>query len=225
MEQYLTAIRSSWVDLCRLQMEREGHHYEFSSTVLYYYSGLNLSILFQMKIAITQRQTIINGITYDCLEPGWYRLFNQHKVIIVPNLIYVDLDVDMLILSGGDLSKDRSQTELACYNYANDHHIPVLGVCHGAFVINYLHGGLNKEISGHRNVMHSVEMEKQIHVVNSYHDIGIHTLGDDLECIATNEGSIEAFKHKTRPQWGILWHPERMEDPVLPAELKELING
>jgi gamma-glutamyl-gamma-aminobutyrate hydrolase PuuD len=178
-----------------------------------------------MKIAITQRQTIINGIVYDCLEQGWYRLFKNHELIIVPNLVYVDLDADMLVLTGGDNTESRFQTELVCYSYADDHNIPVLGVCHGAFMINYLHGGLNKEVKGHRNVMHSINMEKQTYMVNSYHDIGIYSLGDNLESIAVNEDSIEAFKHETKPIWGLVWHPERMEDPVLPLELKELING
>jgi N5-(cytidine 5'-diphosphoramidyl)-L-glutamine hydrolase len=178
-----------------------------------------------MKIAITQRQTVINGITYDCLEQGWYRLFRKHELIIVPNLIHLDLDIDMLVLSGGDTTEARFQTELMCYNHADDHNIPVLGVCHGAFLINYLHGGLNKEINGHRNVMHSIEMEGQSQMINSYHNIGIYSLGDDLESIATHEDGIEGFKHATKPIWGLVWHPERMDDPVLPSDLKELLNG
>jgi gamma-glutamyl-gamma-aminobutyrate hydrolase PuuD len=178
-----------------------------------------------MKIAITQRQTVINGITYDCLEQGWYQLFNQHELIIVPNLIYIDLDVDMLVLSGGDQTEARLETELVCYTYAIENNIPILGVCHGAFFLNYLYGGLNEEISGHRNVMHSIEMEKQTFLVNSYHDVGIYTLGDELVTVATAEDHVEAFKHQSLNMWGLLWHPERMNDPVLPAELKELIYG
>ena len=178
-----------------------------------------------MKIGITQRQTVINGIVYDCLEQGWYRLFKDHELIIIPNLIDIDLDIDMLVLTGGNNTEARFQTELTCYGYADDHKIPVLGVCHGAFVINYLHGGLNKEVDGHRNIMHSIDMEGQTHLVNSYHDIGIYSLGDDLESIAESENNVEAFKHKTQPVWGLVWHPERMDDPVLPTDLRELIYG
>jgi putative glutamine amidotransferase len=178
-----------------------------------------------MKIGITQRQTMINGIVYDCLEQGWYRLFKDHELIIIPNLIDIDLDIDMLVLTGGNNTEARFQTELTCYGYADDHNIPVLGICHGAFVINYLHGGLNKEVAGHRNIMHSINMEGQTHLVNSYHDVGIYSLGDDLEAIAESENNVEAFKHKTQPIWGLVWHPERMDDPVLPTDLRELIYG
>ena len=39
-----------------------------------------------------------------------------------------------------------------------------------------------------------------------------------------SEGNPEAFKHKTLPIYGMLWHPERMENPVLPPEVKKLLD-
>ena len=38
------------------------------------------------------------------------------------------------------------------------------------------------------------------------------------------EGNPEAFKHNTLPIYGMLWHPERMDDPVLPPEVKKLLD-
>ena len=50
-------------------------------------------------------------------------------------------------------------------------------------------------------------------------------LADCLEPIAFDDnGVVEAFKHKELPQWGIVWHPERMVTPVLPVEVKEILN-
>jgi putative glutamine amidotransferase len=178
-----------------------------------------------MKIAITQRQTTINNNIYDCLEQGWYHLFRRHEIIVVPNLINIDLDVDMLVLSGGDYSSQRFQTEVICYNYANKYNLPILGVCHGAFFLNYLYDGINKSIEGHRNVEHEIIMENSLMLVNSYHEEAIYTLGDGLKPIAYADDSIEGFKHETNPVWGLVWHPERMEIPVLPTELLELINA
>ena len=68
-------------------------------------------------------------------------------------------------------------------------------------------------------------MEGQTHNVNSYHKTCIEELGNDLDPIAWNGKHVEAFKHKTKPIWGLLWHPERMDIPVLPKELEDLIYG
>ena len=177
-----------------------------------------------MKIAITQRQTEINGIVHDCLDPNWYTMLSQHEVIAVPNLVGLDLQVDMLIISGGENTQARSLTELICWSEALKKGLPVVGICHGAFLLNYLHDGLNKELSGHRDGDHTVYMEGKTHTVNSFHDVGIYTLGEELAPVATGEdGSCEAFKHRMLPIWGIVWHPERMETPVFPKELKELL--
>jgi gamma-glutamyl-gamma-aminobutyrate hydrolase PuuD len=38
------------------------------------------------------------------------------------------------------------------------------------------------------------------------------------------DGNIEGFKHNTKPIWGLVWHPEMMEVPVLPEELNTLLG-
>ena len=179
-----------------------------------------------MKIAITQRQVEINGIIYDCLEQGWYNLFLGHEVIPIPNLNNIALDVDLLVISGGETTEDRYQTEVACLIWATENDVPILGVCHGAFLLNYLHGGINsKDIAGHYNTEHEIRMEGKMHIVNSYHRMAIDELGIDLEPVAHCNDVVEAFKHTKRNIWGMVWHPERMDNPVLPTDLRELING
>ncbi len=212
------------MDLCCYTMGRKSVIAKLLTTGIDYYSWVNLSILFPMKIAITQRQSEINGVTHDCLDPAWYTMLSSHELIPVPNLIGLDIQVDMLIFSGGDNSKARSLAELICWSSAMKKEIPVLGVCHGAFLLNYLHDGLNKEVTGHRNIGHTIEMENKTHTVNSFHDVGIYTLGKDLETVAIGmDGSCEAFKHRDKNIWGLVWHPERMEIPVFPKDLSELL--
>ena len=179
-----------------------------------------------MKIAITQRQTEINGFVHDCLDPNWYSLLKDHELIIVPNLINIDLDidVDMLIISGGNHTEARYKTELVVCDWAMRNGIPILGVCHGAFFLNYAFKGIDAKVEGHRGKDHAVIMEGQEYIVNSYHDICIYELGKDLTPIARTDAHVEAFKHKDLPIWGIVWHPERMENPVLPKEIKDLLD-
>lgn len=177
-----------------------------------------------MKIAISQRQIEINGIVYDCLEQGWYHLFVNHEIIPLPNLSNIAIDVDMLVLSGGENTEDRYQTEVACSLWAIENDIPILGVCHGAFLLNYLHSGINaKDIKNHHNTEHEIRMEGKTYTVNSYHHMAIDELGIDLDPIAHCDAMVEGFKHRNRDIWGLVWHPERMDVPVLPSDLKDLI--
>lgn len=178
-----------------------------------------------MKIAITQRQLSINGLAYDCLEQGWYRLLADHEISPIPNISNFDIDADLLILSGGNSSEDRYRTELACIRWAEENNVPVLGVCHGAFFLNFVYDGVNHAVEHHQNTRHNVVMENETYNVNSYHTMGIYELGSNLEAIAYCEDQVEAFKHKTKDIWGLVWHPERMVTPVMPFELKELLLG
>lgn len=178
-----------------------------------------------MKIAISQRQVEINGFVYDCLEQGWYKFFLGHEIIPIPNLNNIGLNVDMLVLSGGETTDARYNTEVACTAWAIENNVPILGVCHGAFLLNFLYSGVNAKTLGHQNTNHTVHMEGQEYTVNSYHQLMIHELGLGLDAIAHCENVVEGFKHSQLPVWGLVWHPERMDVPVLPNDLKELIRG
>lgn len=60
--------------------------------------------------------------------------------------------------------------------------------------------------------------------MNSFHNNQIIETGPDLQAIARAEdGGIEAFKHISKPVWGLVWHPERMKDPVLPSDLRRFL--
>jgi putative glutamine amidotransferase len=181
-----------------------------------------------MKIAISQREEIIGQSeqSYDCLAKTWYTFLNKHEIIPIPNVIVDrDYDFDMLILSGGNASLARLHTELKLYNYALDNNKPILGVCHGAFFLCEITGGTCGDIEGHRGEEHVVRMEGHNTIVNSWHGSNIITVGPDYTTIATDlDGNIEGFKHNTKPIWGLVWHPEMMEVPVLPEELNTLLD-
>jgi gamma-glutamyl-gamma-aminobutyrate hydrolase PuuD len=45
-----------------------------------------------------------------------------------------------------------------------------------------------------------------------------------MEILAVDESNnIEAFKHKQYPIYGVVWHPERMEVPILPKQIQEIL--
>lgn len=178
-----------------------------------------------MKIAITQRELTVRGITYDCLEHGWFHFLQEHEIIPVPNVPNIDIDVDMIVFSGGDNTDNRSNTEKMLFDYAIKNHLPILGVCHGAFLLNRIFGGSNHSILGHQNTEHPIKIGQEFYIVNSYHSGCILNLGDELEAFAWADEFVEGFKHRTLPIWGLVWHPERMEHPIIPQDLKDILYG
>jgi gamma-glutamyl-gamma-aminobutyrate hydrolase PuuD len=180
-----------------------------------------------MKIAITQRPTTINGFDYDATSQGWYNLLPKHKILPIANHETIDsIDFDMLIISGGEDSTTRHFVEQQYFELALEQNKPVLGVCHGAFFINEYFGGLTKNIENHQGVEHSVFLEGNLHTVNSYHKLAIDKLSKNLAAVSRDTSSnVEAYKHKKLSIWGLVWHPERMDTPLLPKGLKELLLG
>ena len=180
-----------------------------------------------MKILISQLEYIRapRNFVFDALERSYYQFLKGHELVPVPNIRKVpDINYDCLILTGGPDSVSRNHTENLLYEHAINNAKPILGICHGAFVINDICKGINGKIDGYVNADIKIKMEEQEHMVKCYHSQCIEKLADNFVAIAYDEkGTIEAFKHQTLPIYGIVWHPERMNDPVLPQEVKELL--
>lgn len=191
------------------------------------------------RIGITQRVEVVAdyGEVRDCLDQSWTRLGEELNLLLIPlsNLVtdvpgYLDqLALDGVILSGGndlaDLpdarsgSQDRDRFEYALLSHCNPRDTPVLGVCRGMQMLSRFHGGQVTPVSGHRATRHAIIPESAglrywpgPVEVNSFHDYGIETLPPKtpLQVLARDPaGAIEAFFHRERPQYAIMWHPER----------------
>lgn len=183
-----------------------------------------------MKIAVTQREIQIENqsgqFIFDGLERCWYNFLPQHQLLPIPNLMQTNFSqfgMDCLLISGGPDCLHRHHTENAAYSWAVEHGIPIVGICHGAFVINDINGGANKFLPGHHGVIHNVTMNNVLYAVNSYHSQAIDSLAPNFEVVAVDQDqNIEAFRHKTLPIYACVWHPERQHDPVLPDCIRNL---
>ena len=175
-----------------------------------------------------------NNFLFDCLERSWYSFLGNHHLIPHANTRTVDetIDFDCLVLTGGTDSAARNVTENLLFLHAIKRKKPILGICHGAFVVNELSGGVNSSstcydyIPAHDNTEHEVMMDGKKVLVNSYHGQTITQLGQQMVPLAIHEPdeTIEAFKHQALPIYGIVWHPERMDVPVLPEEVAILLK-
>ncbi len=173
--------------------------------------------------------------------------------ILLPNDVldvpaYLDaLDVQGVVLSGGGdvdpalygqantysdhIAPERDATEFAVLDYALARHLPVLGICRGAQVLNvYFGGGLVQDIANvlgspldhYRGTPHPVRIVDQRMAetlgvdtldVNTYHHQGItpELIGHGLRIFAISavDGLVEGFYHTRHPILGVQWHPEK----------------
>ncbi len=176
-----------------------------------------------MKIALTQRVIYHKNRAHDCIEHGWYRYLCRHELVFIANNPNQDFEkladsVDALIITGGDDSAIRRVTELRISSQMMKLHKPILGICHGAFLLTDVLGGSVDRCEGHMDTDHEIEYMGLKRSVNSYHSQTIKHLHRTGHCLAKDEqGNCEAWIDGRIS--GVVWHPERMDDPWIPAEI------
>jgi putative glutamine amidotransferase len=175
-----------------------------------------------------------------------------YLVILIPNNSsnidkYVDKDVIMIVLSGGnnvspilynsnerllDVYNERDACEQKLTEISIQKNIKLLGICRGFQFLNVYFGGcLVHNIHNHIGQNHSLisslpYLNEQ--TSNSYHSQGISTscLSENLTILAkSGDGYIEAFKHKSMSILGVQWHPERQKKSYDLELIKKFIKG
>ncbi len=183
--------------------------------------------------------------------------------ILLPNDVldvpaYLEaLDVQGVVLSGGGdvdpahygqpnthahhIAPERDAAEFAALDYALARHLPILGICRGAQVLNVYFGGrlvqdiaqvLGSPLDHYRGTPHPVRIvDRRMAAalgaerldVNTYHHQGItaELLGSALRAFAVSEvdGLVEGFYHTRYPILGVQWHPEK-ETPSRPHDVR-----
>lgn len=181
-----------------------------------------------MHIGLTQRVLLHNIRAYDSLEHSWYRFLKDHTLCPIanrPNQNWQQLaqNLDALIITGGDDSTVRRATEIPLAKHMWQTQKPVIGICHGAFLLTDLLGGTVTEIDNHANTEHMVWYFGEPKLVNSYHSLAIKQLHAGATALVNDsDGNIEAWIDGTLA--GIVWHPERQLVPWMPDEIQSLLE-
>jgi gamma-glutamyl-gamma-aminobutyrate hydrolase PuuD len=182
-----------------------------------------------LKIGLTQRILYHNGQAYDSTQHGWYSYLKGHTLVPIANRTDQDfeqlaVDLDAVIITGGDDSALRRTVELKLAGQMTLRQKPVVGVCHGAFLLADVLGGQVEDVIGHHNTEHTVMYFGDIYQVNSYHTLAITKLHKSGTVLATDdEGNCEAWIDGQTA--GVVWHPERMKEPWLPDEIIQLLKN
>ncbi|MEM2306523.1 MAG: glutamine-hydrolyzing GMP synthase [Candidatus Bathyarchaeia archaeon] len=126
------------------------------------------------------------------------------------------LNVRGLILSGGPLSVYKGDAPKL--NSILDMGLPVLGICYGHQLLAYIAGGVVKPADrGEYGVTYAV-IAKPVGILEGLglrekvwmnHSDAVYSLPEEYEILAYTENCpIAAFKHKSKPIFGVQWHPE-----------------
>lgn len=165
------------------------------------------------RIGITMRvgQAAGSGESRDCLAQDWAR----YMAALAPDVAWMPIpnlgaavaefiqhwQLDGFILSGGnDLGSCpiRDKTENTVIDHAVRNALPVFGVCRGMQLLQQRGGGALRRC------------EPKTHLAQKH---TVHLRTDLLECDgASDDGCVEAVRHRAAPIAAVQWHPERDGD-------------
>lgn len=138
-----------------------------------------------------------------------------------------------VIICGTSLADFDYFNNISRFNWIKDFNKPILGICAGCQVlINFFNGRLfvrGKNILDRKEIGFVVcNFEKEFLGFTGNHEVyGLHQLGIGiggkkslLEAYGFSNKGIQAFKHKEKPFYGVLFHPEVRQKKMIAEFVK-----
>ncbi|MEU4875617.1 aminodeoxychorismate synthase component I [Streptomyces sp. NPDC021608] len=182
---------------------------------------------------------------YDSFTYNLYQLLGevngQPPVVVRNDVDWSALhlgDYDNIVVSPGPGRPDRDRDFGVGSRAIRDSGLPVLGVCLGHQGIAALFGGTVEHapepMHGRPSrILHNGEdlfagLPSPFSAVR-YHSLAVSALSDELEGVAwTEDGVLMGLRHRTRPVWGVQFHPESISSEYgreLLANFRDLSLG
>lgn len=131
------------------------------------------------------------------------------------------LNPDGILLSNGPGDPKACDFAIKTANTLVESNIPVLGICLGFQILALALGAQSYKMKfGHHGANHpvvSVQGKKRVFITSQNHGFAVDetSLPDCLETTHRSlfDGSLQGFRHKTKPVWGFQGHPEASPGP------------
>jgi len=170
-----------------------------------------------MILVVDNYDSFTYNLVHYLNELGGETLVRRNDALSVQEAL--GLKPEAVLLSPGPCTPDEAGICLPLLRGAPED-LPILGVCLGHQAIGQAYGG---DVIRAKSIMHGKTSE--IHhdgkglfkglpnpfTATRYHSLAVSrdTLPDELEVTAwTDDGEIMGFQHKTRPVYGVQFHPE-----------------
>lgn len=182
------------------------------------------------RVLFTQRVLIKEdyGERWDCIDQkvwafleacGYFPIPLPNNAPHIGEYVRHERPAGIVLTGGNSLVKyggnapERDAVDAECIRLAVEQNIPVYGFCRGMQSLLDYFGESLANIENHIAVRHFVK-GRIYREVNSYHGQGCLALKTGaFEVLAqTDDGCIEAVRHKECPFLGIMWHPEREKE-------------
>ena len=143
-------------------------------------------------------------------------LVDDYRIKHYKDVGYVD-NYDKIIICGTALEDNRFLNNLNKFNWLKNTDKEVLGICSGMQIIALMFGSTlikNKEI-GMTQIKHKKTnrlFSKDLEVYE-LHNNGLKNL-DNFNILAENE-KVQSIKHKEKPFYGIMFHPEVRNEEIV----------
>ncbi|CDG19029.1 aminodeoxychorismate synthase component I [Xenorhabdus doucetiae] len=166
-----------------------------------------------------------------------YEVTGVEPAVVANSVSYDELFInnyDAVVISPGPGHPSVFNDFGVCSKVIQNSNIPLLGIClgHQGIVLSF-GGSVNhapKPVHGYRDrINHTKDglfynLPKRFEVVR-YHSLICNNLPDDLKCSAwTDDGLVMAVEHKTKPIFGVQFHPESIYSEYGHEILKNFIE-
>jgi putative glutamine amidotransferase len=149
------------------------------------------------------------------------KIFKNHSTNILNHETKINKEYKLIIISGGNnlynfsskkkIDTIRIRLNEKFYRMSIKYKIPILGICFGAQYLASKFNSTFKRKKHTKNHFVKIVGMKKLLLVNSYHNIIISRLGNNLlnKGFSVGDNSIELFSHPKKKLLGMMWHPER----------------
>lgn len=120
-------------------------------------------------------------------------------------------DFDFIVLSGGSFTRASNITEAlkAEIKLIKNSEIPIFGICMGMqLIVRTFNETYLTELRPKRRGVIKINYKGSELNVFENHKWTVENVTNPLEKILSSDDGVEFIKHKTKPIWGVQFHPE-----------------